>query len=223
MKIFVVMPAYNEEKVIGDVIRAVKKKYKNIVVVDDGSSDKTSQVSRDAGARVLKHVINLGVGGATNTGILYALKKDADVIATVDSDGQHSIDDLEKVIEVIVRGEADICIGSRLLSSQDMPFFKKLGNKALTTITNLISGGKVSDSQSGMKAFKASIFKHLHSDESGYGICSEIVILAEENDLRVKEIPIKVIYTEYSKKKGTTVFTGLRIIKNLIFKRVFER
>jgi glycosyltransferase involved in cell wall biosynthesis len=223
MKVFVVIPAYNEGKVISDVIRSVRKKYKNIVVVDDGSNDNTYNAAKLTGVKVLKHVINIGVGSATNTGIIYAKKMGADIIATMDADGQHTVEDLVKVVNVVAKNEVDLCIGSRTLSSNDMPFIKKWGNKILTKLTNLISGGNVKDSQSGLRAFKASVFKHLDSDESGYGICSEMVILAEKNKLRIKEMPIKVRYTKYSKKKGTTPFTGLRIIKTLIFKRVFEK
>jgi len=150
MKIFVVLPAYNEEKQIGNVIRSLKKNsYKNIVVVDDGSSDKTSSISRKEGAVVVRNIMNMGVGGASVAGIEYAFRIGADIVVTLDSDGQHDVKDIKKVIMPLLNNSADVVSGSRMFNPKGMPLIRKVGNFGLSFITFILFGIWSTDSQSG--------------------------------------------------------------------------
>lgn len=223
MKTIIILPAYNESKVIGEVIDSVKKFYKKIVVVDDGSCDNTGQIASKKGAKVLRHRLNLGVGAAINTGIRYSILNDFDIIGIMDSDGQHFAEDLNRVVNEVSSGHVELCIGSRFMGNSNMPKIKILGNKILTLVTNFMSGGEITDSQSGMRAFKKDIFQKLNSDADFYTICSEMIINAEKQGLKVKEIPIRVRYTEHSTSKGTGVLTGVKILKDLIFRNFLEK
>ena len=146
MKIVIVMPAYNEGQMVGKVISDVKRfGFENILVVDDGSSDNTFEAANEAGAKVIKHVINRGLGGALGTGIKGALKLGADIIVTVDSDGQHAADDIKAVIEPLIRRKCDIVIGTRIYDKKGMPFMGRLFNRIGNLVTEMLFGVKVTD------------------------------------------------------------------------------
>ena len=138
MKIFVVIPAHNEEKKIGKVLKDLKKNgYMHVIVVDDGSSDRTMDIAENY-ATVIRHPINQGAGAATVTGFDYAVRHGADIIVTIDADGQHDVSDIKKVIRPILDKKAELVIGSRLLNSAGMPFVRKFGNSCLNIITLLL-------------------------------------------------------------------------------------
>ena len=151
MKLIVIIPAYNEELTIGSVIKGLRKKgYNDIIVVDDGSSDKTFEIASKEGVNVYKHMINRGLGGALNTGITGALRKGADLIVTFDADGQHDVNDIPNLVKAIEEGY-DVAIGNRI--NKDMPFLRRIGNVGLDFITFLLFGIYVHDSQSGLRMF----------------------------------------------------------------------
>ncbi|WP_456418648.1 glycosyltransferase family 2 protein [Methanocaldococcus infernus] len=224
--IFIVIPAYNEEKMIQKTIKGLKKEgYKNIVVVDDGSQDNTFEKAKEEDVIVCRHIVNRGLGGALGTGIKCSLQYKPEVIVTFDADGQHDPKDVEKVVKPILEGY-DFVIGSRLLDKEElknMPLVKRIGNFGLNFITFLLGGYLVTDSQSGLRAFnyKAAekVVEELKSDR--YEVSSEFLVIAKRNKFKIKEVPIKTIYTDYSMKKGTNVVTGFKILLKLLLQKLF--
>ncbi len=215
-KIFVVVPAYNEEETIGIVINNLREKgLKNIIVVNDGSSDRTEETARNMGVEVYSHVINTGLGGALDTGISAALLKGADIIVTCDADGQHDAEDVKRVAESIAKNNADVIIGSRI-RSEGMPIIRKIGNYGLNFITYLLFGIYVADTQSGLRAFSKKAAEKIEIKMSGMEVSSEIIKEIGRHKLEVKEVPIKAIYTDYSFKKGQKNLNAFRIIYKLI-------
>ena len=215
----VVIPAYNEEKNIGQVLAGVKKYTENIIVVDDGSKDKTSQIAKSCGAEVFRHLINRGLGGSLGTGIKAALGKGADIIVTLDADGQHDPDEIPKLVEPVKNKEADIVIGSRFLEKQEMPLFRRAGNYFFNLFTFFLFGIKTTDSQSGMRAFNRKVAESLEIFTNGMEVSSEIIKEIKQQGFKMKEVPIKAIYTDYSLSKGQGFFVGAKTLaKLLIFK-----
>lgn len=215
---YVVVPAYNEEKTIGKVLDELLTVFprERIIVVNDGSEDRTEEIAKSKGVRVLTHVINRGLGGALGTGIEYAIKKGAKIIVTFDADGQHLVEDALKVMKPVVEGKAELAIGSRLKGDiSQMPLVKKIGNIGLDIITAIFSGKYVSDTQSGLRAFSRRCAEKVKITCDRYAVSSEIIVKATKNKCRIVEVPIKVIYTEYSKKKGTNILEGIKIAFNL--------
>ncbi|WP_423793435.1 glycosyltransferase family 2 protein [Methanocaldococcus indicus] len=224
--IFIVVPAYNEEKMITKTLKNLKKYgYKNIVVVDDGSKDKTYELAKQEDVIVCRHIINRGLGGALGTGIKTALLYNPKVIVTFDADGQHHPEDIEKVVKPIFEGY-DFVIGSRMLDKNElknMPLVKRIGNFGLNFITYFMGGYFVSDSQSGLRTFSYEAAKKIIDDlkSDRYEVSSEFIILAKKHNLKIKEVPIKTIYTDYSMSRGTNVITGFKILFKLIAQRIF--
>lgn len=215
---FVVVPAYNEERTMGKVLDELLAYFdaKHILVVDDGSRDNTKRIAKEKGVHVLTHLINRGLGGALGTGISYALKKEAEMIITFDADGQHLISDALKVMKPVAEGKADLAIGSRLMGDiSEMPFVKRLGNFILDAITAMFAGRYVSDSQSGLRCLNKECASKIKITCDRYAVSSEIIIEASKNGCRIVEVPIKAVYTSYSKKKGTNVMEGIKIAVQL--------
>ncbi|MFA5926682.1 MAG: glycosyltransferase family 2 protein [Patescibacteria group bacterium] len=226
MKLCVIMPAYNEASVIADVIRQIPKKIMDInnvevIVVNDNSTDNTSRVAKEAGAVVLNHRLNLGAGGATMTGLEYARRNNFDVAVTMDSDGQHDPSEIKKLVKRVLSGY-DLVIGSRLLGSQrhGMPLIKWIGNNAFNVITFLFYGVWVTDSQSGFKAFSKKAMEKCQVESVGYEICSALIGKAKAEHLRICEEPIKIIYTDYSKRKGQHYLNGFNIVIRLALSKI---
>lgn len=227
-KVCIVIPAYNEAKVIGEVIAELKQAFHaspydfTVLVVNDASSDDTAQVAEKAGAAVVTHIINQGAGGATSTGLRYALKKDFDIAVTVDADGQHHPEDALSCVHELRAKQADLLIGSRLMDSKGMSRVKVIGNRGLSIITWLLFGVSVTDSQSGLRVFSRQSLKVLEWKSTGYEFCSEMIWRAKQAGLKVAEAPIKAIYTDYSKGKGQNNWNAINIVKSLVRRRLVE-
>jgi len=217
--IYVVMPAYNESKAIKQVIEDLKERNLNMVIIDDGSHDDTYKIAVDSICKshdgsVYRHVINRGLGAALETGIKAALAKKADIIVTFDADGQHDPDDIIPVCKPIMNGKADVVIGTR--NFEEMPASKKFGNNVMNLITRIFYGIHVNDSQSGLRAFNRKAANVLDIYSRGYGVSSEIIGEIKKYNLKVEEVEIKTIYTDYSMSKGTNLMVGLKILAKLI-------
>ncbi len=212
MKIAAVMPAFNEEKVIGQVLLKLKSHVDQIIVVDDGSRDRTSQIAKDHGAIVYRHPINRGLGGALGTGIKAALLNGADVIITVDADGQHDPEEISAMIKPILDGQADVAIGSRFLIKQSMPLFRRTGIPFFNLVAFILFGIRSTDSLSGMRAFSKKAAQSLKIRASGMEASLEILKESRALGLKMKEVPIKAIYTEYSTSKGLKFLPGLKFL-----------
>lgn len=223
MKITIVMPAYNEQRVIAKVINGLKREgYNDIIVIDDGSKDDTAKIAKYAGAKVFSHPINRGLGGSLGTGIAAALKNHADIIVTFDSDGQHNPKDIKRIIAPIIHKKADAVIGSRMLYPKGMPLIRRIGNFGLNIITFVLFGIWTTDSQSGLRAFSYYGARKIHIKTNRMEVSSEIIKEIGTTKLRFKEVPIKPIYTKYSMAHGQTNLNGFKIVAKLLLKKMMR-
>jgi glycosyltransferase involved in cell wall biosynthesis len=218
--IWVIIPAYNEEKIIGEVLEELFSRNMKLVIIDDGSTDRTYQISRaivkDNPGRgyLYRHPINRGLGATLKTGIEVCLEKGADIMVTFDADGQHNPDDILPVCQPIIKGQADVVIGVR--NFNDMPEVKKVSNQLMNLITSIFYGANVKDSQSGLRAFNRKVAIALDIESREYGISSEIIREIKRKDLRMAEVPIETIYTDYALAKGTNLKIGIKILVKMI-------
>ena len=196
LKIVVGIPAYNEEKNIASIILKLKKITDKIIVCNDGSSDLTGSIAEKMGAIVVNHTKNLGYGAAIRTIFLKGRELGTDVLVTFDADGQHRIEDIRTVLEPIIKNEADIVIGSRFLNddNENIPAYRKVGVKAITSIANTSTDMKITDSQSGFRAYSEKVLKGIVPSDYGMGVSTEILIKASKMGFRVREVPVKILY-----------------------------
>jgi glycosyltransferase involved in cell wall biosynthesis len=195
MKITVGLPAYNEEKNIAKIIVQLKKVADQIIVCDDGSTDSTSIIAESLGAIIIKHPKNLGYGSAIRSIFLKSREINSEVLVTIDSDGQHKIEDIEKVVKPVVDGRADISIGSRFLDKHDnAPKYRKLGINIITKVTNSSLSEKITDAQSGFRAYNNKVLQTLTPSDSGMGISTEILIKSSNLGFKIAEVPTEIQY-----------------------------
>ena len=195
MKITIGIPAYNEEKNIASIITKLKKITNSIIVCDDGSSDMTSEISKNLGAVVISHKKNMGYGAAINSIFQKSKEMKSDLLVTFDADGQHRVEDIEKVVEPIKNNVADLVIGSRFLDKKsDIPNYRKIGIKVITQVTNASIKKKLTDSQSGFRAYNKQVLSQISPSDMGMGISTEILIKSSSKGLRIMEVPITVLY-----------------------------
>jgi len=194
--IVVGIPAYNEEKNIAKIIVKLQKIADKIIVCNDGSSDLTGEIAEKMGAIVVNHTKNSGYGSAIRTIFLKAAELDSDILVTFDADGQHRVEDIQSVLDPILKNEADLVIGSRFLTEGDenVPKYRKAGIKAITNITNVSADLKLTDSQSGFRGYSKKLLKDIVPSEYGMGVSTEILIKASKRGYRIKEVPITVLY-----------------------------
>jgi glycosyltransferase involved in cell wall biosynthesis len=213
--VWVVVPAFNEAAVIGEVIADVRSVYDHVVCVDDGSTDGTGTVARRAGAHVVRHPINLGQGAAIQTGVEYARNQPgARVFATFDADGQHRVKDLAAMVDRLDARGADIVIGTRFAGRDGSrpPFVKGL---VLRTAALLSRRGRklgLTDTNNGLRVFNKTVADGLDITMNGMSHANEFIMLIAENHWRVVEEPVEVLYTAYSKSKGQPLLNGVNII-----------
>lgn len=228
LSVCIIIPAYNEGKVIKSVVKNIQSfpkasLYKlTVLVVDDHSSDATGVEATLAKAIVVRHLLNTGAGGATATGLTYAQKNKFDIAVTMDADGQHLPIDVFAGVEELQRRGLDLLVGSRLIDSAGMSGIKVLGNRGLSIITNMLFGTNATDSQSGLRIFSRKAIENLRWKASGYEFCSEMLWRAKQASLYTGEFPIKAVYTEYSTSKGQNNWNGVNIVKNLFIRRLGE-
>lgn len=220
MKVFVVIPAFNEEGEIAEVIREVLPLVDKVVVVDDCSKDNTRKVASEAGAVVLRHSINRGQGAALRLGTKWSLQNGADIIVHFDADGQFRPMDIPRVTAPLIAAEADVVFGSRFLDNTTrMPFFKKKIIMPLARFVNFyFLRVKLTDPQSGFRAFTKEVGLKLHWQQDRMAHCSEILSLVAKGGWRIKEVPITVIYKNF----GQNIFGGFKIIKDLFIKKLIK-
>jgi len=222
MNIFVVIPAYNEQKTIGMVLRDLKSYgYNNIIVVDDGSKDKTAEIVKREKVILLQHIINRGQGAALKTGIDCALKEGADIIITFDADGQHQAFDLKNLIKPLVEGKVDITLGSRFLKrNRNTPSIRKLFLKAGALILYIMYGVKLTDSHNGLRAMSRKAAESIDITSNGMEHASEIIDEIKRKRLKYIEIPVNIRYTSYSKIHGQSSLNAFRIFFKMIIKKL---
>ena len=210
MNVIAVVPAYNEASHIAEVVRGARPAVDEVVVVDDGSRDATADRAREAGAIVVSHPMNCGAGAATMTGIVAARRLGAEVIVTIDGDGQHDHRNIPALLAPVLRGEADVVIGTRFRGPKNsVPRIRHLYNGIGNIFTYVTTGKYVSDSQSGFKAFGPEAVRSLRLHLSGFEFCTEIIREIAKHRWRVLEIPIRVTYSEYTLAKGQSLSRGV--------------
>jgi glycosyltransferase involved in cell wall biosynthesis len=219
LKILVAIPAYNEEVAIGSVVLRSMKYADEVLVVDDGSADNTAEVAALAGAKVVKHEKNGGYGAALRTCFEAARKADVDIMIIIDADGQHSPDDIPRLVQEMVSAKSDIVIGSRFVNgnekNQKIPAYRKFGMKVLDTATVAGSGLSVSDTQSGFRAYSKKAIDHIRIGDGGMGAGSEILIEAADQNLKITEVPIKVRYDLKGTSSKNPVAHGISVLKSI--------
>jgi glycosyltransferase involved in cell wall biosynthesis len=218
MKVWIVIAAYNEEHSIGHVVKGlVKAGYKNVVVVDDGSSDRTFDSARKYTRHVARHTVNRGQGAALKTGIDYALDNGADIVVTFDADGQHRVDDLPAMVGPVQRGEVDVTLGSRFLkNSSEVPFFRKIVLKGGVFLVWLFYGIKLTDVHNGFRAMSRRAAQKIEITMDRMEHASEILSEIKRNNLRYVEIPVVIQYTKYSKAHGQSSWNALKIFYKML-------
>ena len=218
--VYLVVPAFNEEKTVSQIIEGIAEKGYNVILVNDGSKDKTLELAIESKRKypnqifVVSHVINRGLGAALKTGMVVALNKGAKYIVTFDADGQHEIEDIPKVCKPLKEGEADVVIGARPF--EDMPLSKSFANYIMNALTLIFYGRNVKDSQSGLRAFTAHAADVINIVSRGYGVSSEFIKEISDKNLRLAEVTITTIYTPETQNKGTDAIVGLRILTKMV-------
>jgi glycosyltransferase involved in cell wall biosynthesis len=214
-RVVVAIPCLNEERAIGTLVLLVREWADDVLVVDDGSADRTAQIAELAGARVLRHDVNKGKGAALNSAFDAALTLGADVLVVLDGDGQHRPEEIPAVAAPVLAGAADISVGSRHLAEADgdIPRVRKLGQSVVTAATNLGSGVPLTDSQSGFRAFSRRALETIRLRSRGFAAESEMQFLALDQGLTVVEVPIEAVYVDPPKRNvfrhGIIVLDGL--------------
>lgn len=223
MKIYAVIPAYNESATIFKVIEEVKTYVTKIVVIDDGSTDKTSLLKSKGKLIVLRHLVNLGQGAALETGFEYARECNADIVVTFDADGQHKASDIQKVTKPIVNDEVDVVLGSRFLGKTiDIPLARLMILKLGIIFTHLYSGIKLTDTYCGIRAFSKKALLTIKLKQNKIEHASEILDNISRSDLKYKEVPVTILYNKHSLGKGEKNSRSFSIVFNLIWSKIFQ-
>ena len=215
-KVVAAIPCFNTEYFIGDVVSTAKNYVDHVIVIDDGSHDGTSGIAKAAGALVIRHEVNRGVGEATKSCFEAARANAADILITLDGDGQHNPDEIPQILAPIVKGEADLVIGSRFLGdSSSMPKYRKFGIDTITWLFNFGSKLKLSDTQSCFRAYGKQALDSFGITERGFGFSVQLLIQAKQRGLIITEAPISCIYHQSSHSLNPVVH-GLGVALTVI-------
>lgn len=199
-KVIIGLPAYNEEKALAGIILQAKEYADEVIVVDDGSTDRTSAMAGLAGAIIIRHENNRGKGAAIQTILAEARKHKADTLCILDADGQHDPEEIPRLLQAVSKG-SDLVIGQRVIRKDKIPGYRYVGQRILSYFTRRLAGGNVSDTESGFRAFSKKAIDQIHLKETGFAVESEMISEAERNGLNITEVPISIIYT----KDGSTL------------------
>lgn len=215
MKICVLIPSYNESKTIGSLVARIKAKGLDVVVVDDGSIDRTAEIAKESGAYVLAHQHNKGKGASLKEGFRYILAHDYDAVITMDGDDQHSPSDIPRFIDAASEPNVNMIVGNRMISSKGMPLIRWITNNLMSFLISIICQRNIRDSQCGFRLIKKEVLKELNPISSNYEIESETIIEAHHKGFKIKFIPIQTIYTEESSQINPAVDT-IRFFRSIL-------
>ena len=214
--VWIVIPAYHESPVIGDVVGEVRSVFDHVVVVDDGSRDDTGGIALRAGAHVVRHPVNLGQGAAIQTGVEYARRQSAaEVFVTFDADGQHRVKDVMRMIDRLTADEVDIVIGTRFADpavTTRMPVLKRIVLRTAVWLSPRNHRLGLSDAHNGLRVFNKTVADGLDITFNGMSHASDFIAMIAENHWRVTEEPVEILYTDYSKAKGQPLLNGVNIL-----------
>lgn len=212
------MPIYNEAEVIGPVVEGLRKRFRHVVCIDDGSSDNSAELAKAAGARVLKHPMNLGQGAALQTGFDYVLSQPSATHAiTFDADGQHLVADAIEMLELAQRKRISVVFGSRFLDKKSQPGLKKkIVLKLAVLFTRALTGLRLTDAHNGLRVLSREALELIRLEQNGMSHATEIVHQIAQSRLAWKEYPVEILYTEYSRRKGQSLLNSVNILIDLI-------
>jgi glycosyltransferase involved in cell wall biosynthesis len=212
--VWLIIPVYNEAAVIGSVVREVLSAFPNVVCVDDGSKDGSADQIRAAGAHLVQHPINLGQGGALQTGVEYArAQPGAEYFVTFDADGQHQVADVVRMIARLRAEPIDIVVGTRFHGdTSHIPLAKRIVLRTVVAMSPRLRRLKLTDAHNGLRAFNRTVAERMDIRLSGMGHASEIVEMIDTYKWRVAEEPVTIVYTEYSMAKGQSLINGVNIL-----------
>ncbi len=218
--VWLIVPVYNEGQVIGDVVRAARETFPNIVCVDDGSKDDSADHIRAAGAHLVQHPVNLGQGAAIQTGVEYARRQPGGkYFVTFDADGQHRIEDVLTMLERLRAEDVDIVVGTRFHGDvSHIPWIKRLILKTVVMISPRTRRLNLTDAHNGLRAFNRLVAEQMNITLNGMGHASEIVEMIDLKKWRIAEEPVTILYTEYSMSKGQSVINGVNILFDTMLK-----
>jgi len=219
VKIIALIPAYNEATTITEVLERTRGFVDELIVVNDGSKDETETLAKQAGAFVVSHAINRGLGAAIGTGFAMALRRGADVVITLDADGQHDPNEIPAFISAISQG-ADVVIGTRMKTRIGMPWYRQVAQVIGNITTYVLFGAWVSDSQSGYRAFTKEALSKIQIRTNRMEVSSELIAESKRHALNLVEVPIQAIYTDYSLSKGQSFFVGIKTLIKLVLRRI---
>ena len=217
---WVVVPLYNEESVIGSVVRGLIDTFPHVVCVDDGSTDGSAAAAEEAGAVVVQHPVNLGAGAATRTGLDYALQDSrAQYFVTFDADGQHQLADAVAMTERLAEGDLDILIGSRFLDDRTKPgAIKRVVLRTAVLFERLSTGIRLTDAHCGLRVLNRNAAEKIEILQNRFAHATELVSEIGRHDLRYAEHPVHVLYTDYSRSKGQSVWNSVNVLSDLFVK-----
>ncbi|PEG59714.1 glycosyltransferase family 2 protein [Mycolicibacterium boenickei] len=223
--VWIVIPAFNEANIIGDVISDVRSVFPNVVCVDDGSRDDTADLAFAAGAHVVPHPVNLGQGAAIQTGVEYARSRPgARVFATFDADGQHQVKDVMRMIDRLDADDVDLVVGTRFAGTvTHVPPVKRVILRAAAFLSPQSRSLGLTDAHNGLRVFNKTVADALNLTMNGMSHAGEFIALAAENHWRVAEEPVEILYTDYSKSKGQPLLNGVNIVFDGLLRRRMSR
>ena len=219
-RVWVVVPLYNEDSVIGSVIEGLLPSFPNVVCVDDGSTDGSAAAAREAGAVVVRHPVNLGQGAALQTGIEYSLQDpELSCVVTFDADGQHQVTDALTMADRVLSGEADVVLGSRFLDKRTkLSAMKRLVLKTAAVQSRIATGMDLTDAHNGLRAFSPGVAARIEITQNRMAHASELVHQLSRMDAKIVEHPVEILYTDYSKAKGQPLLNAVNIVAELFFR-----
>lgn len=222
-RLWVVIPAFNEATAIEGTIASLRRYYQNVVVIDDASTDGTAELAARAGATVIRHVVNRGQGAALQTGITFAIRANAEIIVTFDADGQHQPTDIPALVAPVKSGECDVVLGSRFRGSSNVPRARRILLSLAVVFTRLMTGAVITDTHNGLRAFSHEAARRLNLTMDRMAHASELIDQIVAARLRFVEVPVHVLYTPYSIRKGQTSTLGaLRVLWEYLLGRWFR-
>jgi len=212
VKICVIIPTHNEAKAIAGIIRRIRQQELEVLVVDDGSQDNTSEIAKDNGAIVLRNLINEGKGASLIRGFAYAVSRDFDAAITMDGDGQHLPEEIPYFTRLATYSNSGILIGNRMLKRKNMPYVRLFTNKFMSWLISLAAGQSVPDTQCGFRLIKRGVLERIDLKTSKYETESEIIIQASRLGFKIESIPVKSVY-EGGKSQINPIVDTLRFIR----------
>lgn len=220
---YIVVPAYNEGKIIRSTVEGLQRTFSNIVVVNDGSTDDTLSVLQGLGVTVISHLINIGQGAALQTGITHALRQGAAAVVSFDADGQHQVSDVVSMLEVLEQQDCDVVLGSRFLgSTTGISTGRKLLLRAAVIFSNLTTRVKLTDAHNGLRVMNRRAAQCLDITQFGMAHATEVIQQFHAAGMRIREHPVTIHYTDYSMAKGQRSLNAVNVLLDLLIGRFFK-